>query len=301
MQDLDWGDLKIVLALSHAGSVRRAAALLGVHPSTVTRRIDAIERALGTRLFRRQSNGLTPTLAGNELLEGAERIQQEVNQMERRLSGRDDKLEGPVRITLPDAVGMSFLMEDLARFAAENPAVQLTIVPSYDAPDLASGEADIALRATANPPENLIGRPLGTYAVADYASPAYLKRNDPNKNPEACLRIGWDVNASRYSDSDEGPLGNIPVGTRFGSLTLQQAAARSGMGIAELPCALADHDPLLARVSQGQTRPGAPLWLLSHPDLRGSARIRAVMDVVSESFRAHRDLVEGVDATPQAA
>ncbi len=301
MTDLDWGDFKIILALAQAGSVRRAAGLLGVHPSTVTRRIDAVERSLGTRLFRRQPSGLSPTLAGRELLESAERIQTEVHRMERRLSGRDDKLEGPVRITLPDAVGLSFLMDDLARFAAENPQVQLNVVPSYGAPDLGAGETDIAVQATEDPPENLVGRPLGRFAVAAYATPEYLARHDPHRKPEKCRRIGWD-DGSGNEASFASDFENVPVGSSFASVVLQQAAAHRGFGIADLPCALGDSDPRLVRVPPGTVHEGASLWLFTHPDLRGSARIRAVMDVISGSFREHADLVSGVlEREPQAA
>ncbi len=299
MTDLDWGDFKIILALAQAGSVRRAAGILGVHPSTVTRRIDAVERSLGTRLFRRQPSGLTPTLAGRELLDSAQRIQSEVHRMERRLSGRDDKLEGPVRVTLPDVVAHSFLMDDLARFCVAYPDVQLSVIPSYDTPDLGSGTTDIALQATDHPPENLVGRPLGRCGVAAYATTAYLSAHDPQRQPEKCRRIGWEQGHEPPFASD---FDDVPVGSCFNSLILQQAAARKGFGIAILPCAVGDADEQLVRVPPGTVRAGKALWLLTHPDLRGSARIRAVMDVISASFREHADLVAGVkESEPQAA
>ena len=297
MNDLDWGDLKIILALAQAGSVRRAAGLLDVHPSTVTRRIDAVERTLGTRLFRRQPSGLSPTLAGQELLQSAERVQQEVNRMERRLSGRDEKLEGPVRINVPDIVARSFLMSQMGTFIRENPSIELHVDTGNSTVDLGGGETDIAIWATNEPPENLVGRPLGHLASAAYATPEYLNKHDLRRHPERCRKL-----ASTISSEMDEAFAEIPTAAWFNSLPLLHDAARQGLGIAQLPCAIADPDAELVRVPPGGTVAGEPLWLFTHPDLRGSARIRAVMDMISGAFRSNATLVSGEWAeAPQAA
>ena len=174
MSSMDWDDLKVFTAIAHSGSVRAAARRLGIHHSTVARRLDHFEKRLGAVMFNRTPEGLKLSADGQVVLVQAEQVEGRIDDIERVLLGRDQRLQGHVRITFPEPVGTSFLMRDLGRFVADYPDISLDFIDSYEALSLTRGEADVAVRVTDSPPEHLVGRRLGQYAVAVYASAAYL-------------------------------------------------------------------------------------------------------------------------------
>jgi DNA-binding transcriptional LysR family regulator len=106
----DWDDLRYFLAVARKGSIRAAAATLAVNHSTVSRRIDAFETRLGVRAFERLPGGYFLTQAGEELIQHAERVEKEMIAAERRVAGRDAKLSGLLRVTLPDSFAQCLLM-----------------------------------------------------------------------------------------------------------------------------------------------------------------------------------------------
>ena len=111
---MDWDDFRFFSKLAHTRSVRAAAAVLAVNPSTVTRRLEQLEERLGVRLFTRSHSGLTITAEGAEVVEQLDRVAIELEEIERRLRGRDSDLQGNVRITMPDVFAVSLLMETFA-------------------------------------------------------------------------------------------------------------------------------------------------------------------------------------------
>ena len=130
MTRLDWEDLKVFVALTRGGSMRGAGEELGIHASTVARRLEQLERKLGVRLFERGGQGLSLTDNGSELLGHADRVEREIEQIELHLLGRDERMAGSIRVSLPEAVATSFLMEDIATFVARYPDITLEMVPS---------------------------------------------------------------------------------------------------------------------------------------------------------------------------
>ena len=293
MTRLDWEDLKVFVALTRGGSMRGAGEELGIHASTVARRLEQLERKLGVRLFDRGGQGLSLTDNGSELLEHADRVEREIEQIELHLLGRDERMAGSIRVSLPDAVATSFLMDDIAGFVARYPDISLEMVPSYELVDLSKREADVAIRATSTPPEHLIGRKLACFAICAYAAPAYLKTHDPINEPEQCSWLGWDESGVMPYDGGESWMPRVPVRGVMRNLMLQAASAAAGMGMALLPCGIADRDRRLVRVPPGKAAPGGELWLLAHPDLRGAARIRAFLELVTDSFRRNQAVLAG--------
>lgn len=296
MKRLDWEDLKIFVALARHGSMRSAGAALGVHGSTVTRRVDHFERKLGVRLFDRRGSQWSLTDAGQSLMQSVHRVEDEIDGIERRLQGLDDRMEGDIRVSLPDVMGTGFLMTELAEFCQKWPDVRLELVPSYDVADLSKREADVAIRVTSDPAENLVGRRLATFAVAVYAAPAYLSKHDPQRAPERCRWLHWHLNSEREVEQRARWFPGVPMGPALGSLPLQAEAAAASMGLAILPCAFGDADPRLKRVPGVEPELGGELWILTHPDLVRSARIRQFLDCVSSAFRRNQaDLLGGVE------
>ena len=285
MPGLDWDDRKVVMAVGAEGSVRRAAAVLGKHHTTVTRRLDQFEQRLGLVLFDRTSTGLILNEHGLSVVAHARRVAGEVENLERDLLGLDQRLEGRVRLTVPEVVASHLLMTDLARFSVEHSQITLEFVPPCEALDVGRRDADVAVRVTNRPPEHLVGRSLGRFAVATYV-------NRLASAPYGWIGAGAEdlVDAGRHEQFCPG----APVLMRCNSALVRLEAVRAGAGVAVLPCALADPHDELSRLTASAPMDGGEIWLLTHPDLRNAARVRALMAHLTEAFADRRGALLGL-------
>jgi DNA-binding transcriptional LysR family regulator len=293
---MDWSDLRIFLALARQRSVRSAGEALAVSHSTIARRIDTFEGRLGVRLFDRQSSGYSLTAAGEELLKTAERVEDDINGAERRLVGQDAKLRGEIKLTMPDALATHLLMPDLAAFATTYPEIELEVIFSYDSLNLEQREADVAIRFVPpgrSPAENLLGRRLLCVAQTVYATPGYLALHDLGAEPPTACWIGWADHAPFPQWVRESPFPNIPARGRLYNVAIQLEATKQGMGLGMLPCFLGDCEPSLVRVPDAQPQQLFDLWVLSHEDLRATARMRVFRDFIAEAIIRQKDLLEG--------
>ncbi len=291
---MDWDDLKVLLALARKGSARGAAQELGVSNSTIGRRLDDMERDLGTHLFDRTPDGYRMTAAAEQLLPVAEHVEELVLGAERRVTGEDQLLEGSIRLTMPGVAGMGFMMRRLAAFAEQYPGIELQFVPSFDMLDLSRREADIAIRtmpAGVKPPEQLIGRYLCPMTASTYVHRDLL---DPDL-PEDVSHLSWigqEPAGQRRDWLAHTAHPELPVRHAISNVGLQLDAIRARMGMAFMHC-YAMHDyPEVVRV------PGAPIvhvgdmWVLTHRDLRLSARMRVLREIIAEEFERIRDRLD---------
>ncbi|MFN3233528.1 MAG: LysR family transcriptional regulator [Alphaproteobacteria bacterium] len=278
----DWDDIRVFLALAREGSVSAAAEALGVNHSTVSRRIAALEEKLESRLFDRLKSGYALTAAGEEIRAYAEDMEQAAFALDREIAGRDTRASGPVRVTVSESILLSFLMDDLARFQIENPEIELRLLASDRVHSLSEREADIAIRVTGGPEETLVGRKFATFAYAVYG----------RKNVEPTGWIGWTY-------EEETPLWvkrhfpDLPLAFRVNSTLAKYHAVSKGYGISQLPCSYGDLQPHLERLTDAELYPGWDIWVLTHGDIRKTARVRKVLDFLSETLSTRRDLIEG--------
>jgi DNA-binding transcriptional LysR family regulator len=157
----DWNDLRHYLAVARYGSTIAAAKALNVNQSTVHRRLDELEKRLGRQLVVRQPTGYKLTELGQDMVTYAERVEEAVQTFERRLAASDTGLTGSIRLTCPEAVGVRLLHSPfIAKFNERYPGLRVDFVISDKLLDLAKGEADIAIRATAPFDEALFGRKI---------------------------------------------------------------------------------------------------------------------------------------------
>jgi DNA-binding transcriptional LysR family regulator len=305
----DWNDLRYFLAIHRSGTVGGAARELSVNQSTVSRRLDALEEALGARLFIRNARGFAITAAGGSVLELVERAEKLMVDVERRLSGDSLRPEGTVRLYVEDALATRLIIPSLADLHEKHARLDLALVDRF--PDLARSEADLALQLARPDRDQLVARRVGEVAFGLYGSHALLAREGRGDT----LRdlVGVDVVAYETGASARGEPGlpGPPQGARVvfrGATMLSVAAAASaGIGLAILPCFLGDADPGLRRVWAPDVGSVLPAWLVVHEDLAGAARIRLTMDHVTAVFRANAVLLAGrsrpsaptVDAVPQ--
>ncbi|MEE8350700.1 MAG: LysR family transcriptional regulator [Rhodospirillales bacterium] len=293
---MNWDDLKYFLAVARAGSLSGAARTLGVNHSTVFRRIQEFEERLGVRLFDRLPSGYALTTEGDDMLASVEKVDAEIDGLNRRLSGRDLRLSGALRITTTSTLIHWVLARHMAEFTKAYPGIDLELVVATDFFNLSKRQADIAIRPTLSPPESLIGRRLSKLAFAPYASGDYLSGAKGAKAPlKAHTWIGFDDNLSHLAAAKwlRDSLPGAAIGLRVNSLTAMLSTARAGMGCAMLPCFMGDQEKSLKRLSPPLVKAGSELWLLTHEDLKKTARVRAFMDFFADALKSDKDLLEG--------
>lgn len=293
-QSAPWDDLKTVLAIAEAGSLSGAARGLGVSHATVFRRLRAIEDRFGVKLFDRDAGGYTPTPAGEDIAQAAKRMESEVVGVERRVAGRDLLPSGSLRITTTDTLLSSLLTPILAAFRSDYPEIRLEVSVSNAPLSLARREADVAVRATQSPPENLAGRRVGSIAQAVYgAAPAIADCSSPDYG--GAVWVGPDE-TQWYTRLDAWMKKrgfDARCGYRVDSLQGMQSAVRQGIGVAVLPCYVGDPDEHLVRLGDPIPELSTDLWLLTHPDLRRVVRVRAFTGYVGDAVHRRHRLLAG--------
>ena len=290
---LAWDDLRIFLAIARAGSLAGAARELGVNHSTVFRRLNTFEEDLGVRLFERLASGYALTVAGEEMRASSERVEHEIERLDRRVTGRDLSLSGTLNVTTTDTVAECLLMPHLAKFHAAYPGIQVTLILDNQHINLSKRQADIAVRPTRQPPDTLVGRRIADLAFAPYAAKGYRK-----KNPGDLSDLDWlatDDTLAHLASSKwlKAELPEARIALAANSLLGVLLAARAGMGTALLPCFMGDPDKALVRVAEPVPAAASALWVLTHEDLRHTARVRAFMDFMAEALSGDVDLLEG--------
>ena len=293
---LSWDEFRLVKAIADTRSLAGAAARLGLNHSTVFRRLAALEAAVGAPLFERSRAGYDLTAAGEEMTALANVMADSIVEFERRVAGRDVKPTGRLRVTTVEALGQRFLPSILAQFQAQNPGVVTDLILSERELNLSQRDADVAIRVTNDPPETLVGRRICTVRWGVYC------RRDRSEE----IGSGPVDSAPFVGFADDfGP----PIGRRWIEATIRpgRLAARvnsvhaalglaaAGFGAAPLPCFLGDQTPSLARLGPPLKEWDLGLWILTHSDLRRSARVRAFTDLAGAELARHRRAIEGAE------
>jgi DNA-binding transcriptional LysR family regulator len=286
-------DLRLIQAIGQEGTLTGAARRLGIDHSTAFRRLGGLETRLGAGLFQRARDGYTPTLAGEAALASANRILGEADELERRLAGEDLRPSGEVRVTTTDTL-IELLSPVFVDLRSTHPEITLEVVVANAFFTLTKRDADIAIRPANTAPENLVGRRMSALATALYAAPSYLQARSKTLSLRDHDWIGFEESLAHLG-SARWILANVPTENmvvRASSLLALRAMARDGMGVAALPCFMADPDPELVRLRPPISEMESSLWLLTHPDLRRVARIRAVLDFIAAQLKNRKQLLE---------
>lgn len=294
---LAWNDFEIVLAIASEGSLSGASRALGVSHATVFRRLGDIEQRLGVTLFERSRTGYRPTLAGEELAETAKIMDEAALAAERKVAGRDLAPSGEIWATTTDSLMMGLLAPLLTQFQHKYPAIVLDVAISNHLFNLTRREADVAVRPSNRPPENLIGRPLTKIGQAVYGHRSFGLT--PGASIESLANQPWIGSGPRLQDSevdqwmDANELKSACV-YRVDTLVGILSAIRAGMGLAVLPCYLADNEPDIVQLTDPIPELEYGLWFLMHPDLRGVVRFHALMDFLTEAIREQEERLAGL-------
>ena len=311
MQNLRWDDAQVLLALLQGRSFSSAGARLGVNASTVSRRLDALERALGVHLFDRTPDGVLPTAVAEELGPHAEAMERAAAGLALAAQGREALPEGEVRLTAPPGVAEFLVAPALPRLLARHPRLRLTIDASIGYADLTRREADLALRTTRPTVGDLVARKLGEVRGSIYAAPGYAAELGTLRRLDQARWITWGDDLGHLPAArlvaERVPEASVVLKTSH--MGAQFAAAAAGVGAllsdrhTAMVCGLVEI-PLSAALRRSlPPLQGGALWLVAHRALREVPRIASVWEFLEELAR-ESGLAQGPvtgDAAPVSA
>jgi DNA-binding transcriptional LysR family regulator len=286
---MNWDDARVFLAVCRESTLRGAARVLGVDQATVGRRIVALEKSLSAALFLRTPDGYALTAMGEAALKSVEKMEQSALELERRIQGLDDRLIGNVRVASTDSLAIDFLIPAIARLHERHPDVRVQLDASTQIISLVKREADIAVRNTRPDNPDLIARRIARWPVGLFASREYVDAHGEPTPGSAFEDHDLVVYQPYLQGQKEFTLVAEPVsrGRIVASLSSSLLVRRSiaaGIGVGEIPMYMGERDGLV-RLWRERTRPlPYEVWLVTHADLRHTARVRAVIDEIVGAF-----------------
>ncbi|MCP4186912.1 MAG: LysR family transcriptional regulator [Gammaproteobacteria bacterium] len=294
----DWNDLRFFLELSRQGKLVRAASRLHVDHTTVSRRITALEKQLDVRLFDKSPRGYQLTDAGLRLLPMAEEIEARSNRLYQDIAGKDARLSGTVRVSVPEALGSQVIAPRIAEFRQLHPDIEIELVAETRRISLSKREADIAINLARPESGRLIAWKLVDYQLKLYGEQDYLQTHTPINSIDDLTQHAF---VSYIDDLIEMPelrffestIKNANVVFRSTNVSAQFNAILNGTGLGLVHCFMAQRQSKLQLILPEKICVDRSYWLLVHEDLRHVARVDAVCGFLTQVLRENRSLMMG--------
>lgn len=299
LSELNWNDVKFFLEVSRVRKATLAAKRLGVDYTTVSRRVQALERSLNTLLFEKSKHaGFVLTEEGQTLLSHAEAIESMMLSAQEQVSGGTTELSGRIRIGCTEGFGNFFLAPKLSEFQARYPMIGIDILAVPHFVSLSKREADLAItleRPTSGP---YVSSRLCDYRLKLYATQDYLNAHGPIRcvndlHQHAFITYVEDLVFSdqlhylqHYLSSPSSPL-------CFTGVLGQYYSALAGHHLAILPCFIAGKDPRLIEVLPQEVVVTNSFWISCRQELRQLKRIRVLWDYLRELTEQQQALLMG--------
>jgi len=288
LNTMNWNDLNIFLEITREKTLSGAALKLGVAHSTIFRRINNLESSLKIKLFSRNSDGYQLTEIGKEILANVEGARSHVDAIHRLLDNSNSELHGDVHVTAPHNLAYRFMPKYIAHFRELYPSIRINLMVSNKQYNLSRLEADLAIRATSQPPMDLVGKKIFTLQWAAYASAEYINKHGQPKN---LTEIKQHLLISSDKALSQLPAyvwveNNIPrdqIVMRCNDLVSMSSFSQAGIGISLLPDDQAK--PNLIRLFELEKEITSDIWLLIHPDMRQCSRLIIFRNFLMNSFR----------------
>jgi DNA-binding transcriptional LysR family regulator len=290
---MNWDDARVFLTVCRESTLRGAARVLGVDQATVGRRVTALEKSLNATLFLRTSDGYALTALGEAALQAVEKMEHSALELERRIQGLDDRLTGTVRVSTTDSLAIDFLIPAMARLHEQHPDVRVQLDASTQMLSLAKREADIAVRNVRPDNPDLIARRLARWPVGLFASQAYIDARGVPEQGRAFEGHDLVVYQPYLQGNKEVTLVGEPISrgrivASLGSSLLLRRSITAGLGVGEMTVPMGERDGLV-RLWPERSRPQTyEVWLVTHADLRHTARVRVVIEQIVEAFETEQ-------------
>lgn len=288
--NFDWNHIRAFLATAELGTLSAAASALNSTQPTLSRQVSSLEAELKVTLFERVGQRLILTSSGLALLTHAREIGNSALAFSLAASGRSEHLEGTVVISAGELTATYILPKIIANIRKAEPGIKIEVVVTNAPSDLKRREADIAIRSFHPKQKDLIAKKVGDEVIWLYGSKDYLTTL-PEVSSYGMLEnvqiIGFDQ-TSAVTDilSQQGwnlSEQNFPIITPFQLLQLE--LCKEGQGLIFYPEQMGDVEPKLARALEHMGPViTLPVWLVSHQELRTSARVRFVFDFLSSAL-----------------
>lgn len=297
---VEWSDFKVLLALRRAGSVAGAARGLQVDNSTVSRRLAALEEAVGARLLLRGGREFTWTAEGRALLEAGEAMEAAATAALRTVRTAKVEVGGTVRVSVPPGFVPVLMRQFLPALREAHPSLRVELDGGFQRADLARGDADIAVRMARPDEPDLVARHAFDCGWFAYASASYLDARGRPENFEALSRHELVLYSEalhrvpplRWMEAYRGEARDL---LRVDNLEIASQTSAAGGGIAVLPCVIADPMPELRRVFAERVAVNSG-WVVYHESARDTSRIGVVAEALQAFFRGHEAMFSGAAA-----
>lgn len=289
MKEIDWNLARAFVLTADSGSLSAAARRLGLTQPTLSRQVAELEASLGVTLFERVGKRLVLTESGLTLLDHARAMSSAAEAMALAAAGRAEDVRGRVSISATDAVSVYLLPDIVERLRRKAPQVTIVLVASNALSDLRRREADIAIRHVRPSEEELIGRLVGEMTAHLYASQDWITRHRHPTTPAELAEtdiVGFEP-VDRYAEQLRA-IG-IPITAERFPIVSENAVVlwemvRRGLGVSMMLREIAERMPGLVRLLPEMPGVRVPVWLVTHRELRTSARVRLVFDTLAEEL-----------------
>lgn len=289
VENFDWNHIRAFLAVVDHGSLSGAARALGQTQPTLSRQINALETALRSSLIIRGSREAALTDAGVALLEEVRKMADAAGQISRIAKGRNQTIEGTIRITATDAMVSHVLPECLKALRAKHPGVNVELIASNANSDLTRHDADIAVRHVRPDQPDLIAKRVGDFDVSLFASSEYLASlGDPITSQ---VVSGADFIGFEHPERLVPQIKNLGISVSKDNFKIVASSgmvlyelARQGLGIALLPTVVATQHFGLRPVQPDLPEMRLPIWLVTHRDVQTNLRIRLCFDLIASAL-----------------
>jgi DNA-binding transcriptional LysR family regulator len=300
----DWGDLRHFLGVAREGSTLAAARALGVNQTTVARRIQALEEAIGETLFDRAAGGYRLTALGQAVLPQAEQVEAAVADFRGALSRHGRRAGGVIRVTTNDVFADVLVTPWLGEFMDRFPGVQVETIISNDRLDISKGEADIAIRASMTPTEGegMVMRKLTAGNWGVYASPAYAEKHgvprssaDLGKHP--IIGVTGDLKGYEPDVWKRARAAGAIIRNASSTIGHISSAIKGGLGVGPIPCIMGQRDGLVLGFIVLEL--AYEIQLITRADMKGLSHVRAFNDFIAARTAALRPMILGPDDAPR--
>ncbi|TPQ38353.1 MULTISPECIES: LysR family transcriptional regulator [Cupriavidus] len=298
MNHFDWDNLRVFLAAARSQSTLEASHTLKMSQSTISRRIQRLERDTGSKLFERSSQGLSLTSAGHRLLEHVEKLESTLSAVETAVFSDTLALTGEIRLGSTEAFGTFFLAPHSAQFCSRHPAITVDVLPMPRSLNLSKREADASVAIDRPSANSFVTCKLSDYRLVPYATAEYLDKHPPIRKLDDLAGHRWidyvdDLVFSPQQFMLQKWIPSCRPFLRSTSAVAQAQAVKAGLGIAVLPCFLGSLIDGLVPVMLDEIHITRTFWLVAPPERREVARVKALWDYLRDVAEVNKDFLMG--------